>query len=109
LLLWLGSLCEQAPFKPIAQNFLLSISSRRIEAVSVTSSFLNSRTIGFKSRGLSFHVSDLNGAKEGCQAARQGDFLRPNQRAALSVTRLVLPPQTVVSGKLVRSWLPSAG
>jgi hypothetical protein len=69
--LWLGSLCEQAPFKPIAQNFLLSISSRRIEAVSVTSSFLNSRAIGFKSRGLSFHISDLNGAKEGCQAARK--------------------------------------
>jgi hypothetical protein len=76
LLLWLGSLCEQAPFKPIAQNFLLSISSRRIEAISVTSSFLNSRTIGFKSRGLSFHVSELNGAKEGCQAAHKGDFLR---------------------------------
>ena len=36
----------------------------------------------FKSRELSFHVSDLNGAKEGCQAARKGDFLRPNQRAA---------------------------
>ena len=39
LLLWLGSLCEQAPFKPIAQNFLLIISSRRIEAISVTSFF----------------------------------------------------------------------
>src|ERR1700736_3240698 len=71
LLLWLGSLCKQAPFKPIAQNFLLSISSKHIEAVSVTSSFLYSRTIGFKSRGLSIHVSDLNGAKVGCQAARK--------------------------------------
>ncbi len=44
LLLWLGSLCAQAPFKPSAQNFLLSVSSRRIEAISVTSSFLNSKT-----------------------------------------------------------------
>ena len=32
-------LCGQAQFKPIAQNFLLIISSRRIEAISVTSFF----------------------------------------------------------------------